>query len=122
MICPDLPDIDAKNRELNMQIFGLKNCDTCRKALKSLPAAEFMDIRAKAVPQEVMQRAFERFGEALVNKRSTTWRGLDESERARAPMDLLAEYPVLMKRPLILSGDDLYLGWTSQTRAALGVD
>lgn len=121
MICRVVPDIDAENREFYMQLFGLKTCDTCRKALKSLPAAEFMDVRAKAVPQDVMQRAFECFGENLVNKRSTTWRGLDESERARPPLDLLADHPSLMKRPLIVTGNEMHLGWTADTRAALGV-
>ena len=33
-----------------MQLFGLKNCDTCRKALKMLPEAELRDVRAEGVP------------------------------------------------------------------------
>ncbi|WP_146345018.1 ArsC/Spx/MgsR family protein [Phaeobacter marinintestinus] len=104
-----------------MDLYGLKSCDTCRKALKLLPDANFVDVRAEGVPSEMMQRAFAQFGAALVNTRSTTWRGLTESERSRAPLELLAEHPTLMKRPLIDADGVLHLGWTAETRAALGV-
>ena len=53
--------------------------------------------------------------------RSTTWRGLDEADRAKPPLVLLAEHPALMKRPLITNGDEMYLGWDKTTQAALGV-
>lgn len=104
-----------------MNLYGLKTCDTCRKALKSLPDATFVDVRADGVPPEMMQRAFAQFGTALVNTRSTTWRALPESERSRPPLELLAEHPTLMKRPLIEADGTLHLGWTGETRTALGV-
>lgn len=103
-----------------MILYGLKTCDTCRKALKSLPDAEFVDVRAEGVPEDVMRAALAQFGDQLLNTRSTTWRGLSESERAGAPLDLLATHPTLMKRPLIEAGGTLYLGWGPEVRAALG--
>jgi len=102
-------------------LYGLKTCDTCRKALKLLPQAGFVDIRAQGVPNDIMARALNIFGSGLVNTRSTTWRGLGASERARAPSELLAAHPTLMKRPLIVQGGQMWLGWTPETRAALGV-
>jgi arsenate reductase len=57
----------------------------------------------------------------LLNTRSTTWRGLDESERARPELDLLQDHPTLMKRPLIETNGALHLGWTKEVQAALGV-
>ncbi|UWR83080.1 arsenate reductase [Phaeobacter inhibens] len=105
-----------------MQLFGLKACDTCRKALKQLPEAELVDVRADGVPEAILTAALAQFGERLVNTRSTTWRGLSEAERAEDPMALLKAHPALMKRPLIKSGDDLYLGWDAKTKAALGVE
>ncbi|MEM1006292.1 MAG: ArsC/Spx/MgsR family protein [Pseudomonadota bacterium] len=104
-----------------MRLYGLKNCDTCRKAMKLLPEAEFLDVRNNGVPNTVMSQALADFGDALLNTRSTTWRGLDEAERQRPVLDLLADHPALMKRPLIDNDGTLLLGWTPETRAALGV-
>lgn len=102
-----------------VEIFGLKNCDTCRKALKALPEAVLRDVRVEGVPPEIMAQAHVQFGDALLNTRSTTWRGLDAVERALPPLDLIAAHPALMKRPLIKAGDALFLGWTAQTEAQL---
>ncbi|EAQ02804.1 ArsC family protein [Pseudooceanicola batsensis HTCC2597] len=104
-----------------MKLYGLKNCDTCRAARKALPAAEFVDVRDSGVEPAVMESALARFGDALVNRRSTTWRTLDEQARALPPAQLLAEHPTLMKRPLIVDGDRMTLGWAADARAELGV-
>ncbi len=102
-----------------IEIYGLKNCDTCRKALKALPNAELRDVRADGVSADLLAQAFAKFGEKLLNTRSTTWRGLKETERAKPPLELIAEHPALMKRPLIKAGDTLFLGWTAQTQAEI---
>lgn len=100
-----------------MQIYGLKNCDTCRKALKALPNAELVDVRAIGVPDAVLAQALEVFGDKLVNTRSTTWRQLDDAARAQAPLDLIKATPSVMKRPLIAVGNQLFLGWNSAVEA-----
>lgn len=107
-----------------MKLYGLKNCDTCRKALKSLADAgqqlEFVDVRAMPPSAEFYAAALAALGDALVNRRSTTWRGLSEAERNEPPVDLLARHPSLMKRPVIQTEDGaLYLGWTDQVRACV---
>lgn len=102
-----------------MVLYGLKTCDTCRKALKSLGDVTFRDVRSDGVPGDVMARALAEFGESLVNRRSTTWRNLSESERAEAPLVLLERHPSLMKRPLIEADGALYLGWDKAVQAAL---
>lgn len=104
-----------------MQIYGLKSCDTCRAARKALPQASFVDVRDSGVPDNLLSRALDELGTALVNKKSTTWRGLDEAARDTPPLTLLKAHPTLMKRPLIVWNDRLYLGWTKETQAALGV-
>jgi arsenate reductase len=104
-----------------MQIYGLKNCDTCRKAVKALPQAQLVDVRVDGISPDVMAAAYQTFGDAVLNTRSTTWRGLSEDERAGAPLELIAQHPALMKRPLIVDGAQMYLGWTKDTQAALGV-
>ena len=102
-----------------MKIFGLKNCDTCRKALKVLEQSELVDVRADGVPAEVLKLESAQFGDLLLNTRSATWRGLSEGERLGAPLDLIAQHPALMKRPLIVDGDKMYLGWTKDVQAVL---
>lgn len=104
-----------------MILYGLKNCDTCRTARKALKDIEFVDVRDDGVPADVLDAALARFDKALLNTRSTTWRGLDDAERARPALDLLADHPTLMKRPLIVDGDRMYLGWSKDVQAALGV-
>ena len=102
-----------------MKIYGLKTCDTCRKAARALPDAEPVDIRAHPVPDAVLNAAMAQFGAALLNTRSTTWRGLPEAERQDVPLELLRRHPALMKRPLIDAGGTLYLGWGADVQAAL---
>jgi arsenate reductase len=104
-----------------MVLYGLKNCDTCRKALKVLPEARFVDVRDQGVPPEVLTKALGLFGDKLVNTRSTTWREMDEKDRTRPPQELLRAFPTLMKRPLIEGDGQMWLGWTAQTQAALGI-
>lgn len=104
-----------------MIIYGLKTCDTCRKAQKALPEATFADVRADGLPDDVRDAALRTFGAALLNTRSTTWRGLSEAERAQSPEALLAAHPALMKRPLVVDGDRMVLGWDKAAQAALGL-
>ena len=97
-----------------MILYGLKNCDTCRKARqaaeKSGKSVTFVDVRETPLSLEQLQKFYDAFGDALVNKKSTTWRGLSEDERAEEPIKLLKSHPTLMKRPVI-DGAALTLGW-----------
>ncbi len=102
-----------------MIIYGLKNCDTCRKAAKALPGAVLHDVREARVPDATMSAALAAFGDGLLNTRSTTWRNLPESERGDAPLQLIGRHPALMKRPLIDADGALYLGWGKDVQMAL---
>ncbi len=105
-----------------MKFYGLKSCDTCRKARKALASAghdvTYIDVREDGVPAADLARFLDAFGEALVNRKSTTWRGLSQAEKQQSPLDLLDANPTLMKRPVIDAGQ-LYLGWTKETELAL---
>ena len=107
-----------------MDLFGIKTCDSCRKAVKALEAAghavRFHDVRAAPLEADQLAAFHDAFGAELVNTRSTTWRGLSEEERGRDPLALLAAHPTLMKRPVIRAEDGtLYLGWGKPVQAAL---
>lgn len=103
-----------------MRFYGLKTCDTCRKALKSLgDGVTVVDVRADGVPPDQLVRFHATFGDKIVNRASATWRGLSDSERALDPLALLAAHPTLMKRPVIEADGRLYLGWGKDVQAAL---
>lgn len=106
-----------------MKLFGIKTCDTCRRALKELAAAgkavDFVDVRAAGLDDETLRSFRAAFGDKLVNRSSATWRGLSEEERSRDPFALIAENPTLMKRPVIEDHGRLWLGWGPQVRGAL---
>ncbi|MFA7433049.1 MAG: ArsC/Spx/MgsR family protein [Gemmobacter sp.] len=104
-----------------MILYGIPTCDTCRKARKELEAGganvTFRDIRAEPLAATEIAGFLAEFGEKLINRASTTWRGLDEAARAADPAGLLAQHPTLMKRPVIRSGAGLTLGWNAAVKA-----
>lgn len=102
-----------------MRIYGLRNCDSCRAARKALPEAEFVDVTDPGIAPEHLAMALSALGESLVNKRSTTWKQMADADRAASVPDQLAAFPKVMKRPLIIDGDAVYLGWTKDVQQAL---
>ena len=109
-----------------MKIYGLKNCDSCKKTLKALQSSghsfEFIDLRATPVSIEQLQKWLDEHGDAgLVNRKSTTWRGLDDQARQQPVLALLMANPTLIKRPVIESGDNSFVGWTAEVQTALGI-
>ncbi|SEO54698.1 arsenate reductase [Aquisalimonas asiatica] len=111
-------------------VYGIKSCDTCRKALKWLEhagvEATFHDFRRDGVPAALDNWLTQLGAAELVNRRSTTWRQLDEQQRQRADTDaaaLLREQPTLIRRPVLETGDRVVVGFReADYRAALGVD
>ncbi len=113
-------------------LYGLRTCDTCRKALKALASggvsAAFVDVRAEADLATLAPIWLQAVGvDALVNRKSTTWRALSDDERAAASTGaeaaaLLSAHPTLVKRPVIVTADGaVYVGWTHDVQAALGL-
>ncbi len=110
-------------------LYGLKTCDTCKKALKALEAGghavTFVDVRAEADLSAKVPAWLDAAGpDRLINTRSTTWRGLDEAERAKAqsdPATVLRDHPTLIKRPVIEAVGETHVGWTKDVQAALGL-
>lgn len=103
-----------------VKIYGLKACDSCKKAQKAFKAAgisaELIDIRENPLSEEQLALFLSELGEKLLNTRSTTWRNLPEEDRSNPVLSLLASHPPLMKRPIVQSEDRLTLGWTSDVQ------
>lgn len=94
-----------------MIIYGLKNCDACKAFLKAEPDFELIDVSITPVPEDILKKAIEIFGEELINKRSTTWRKLEIETREKRPQEIIRLHPKVMKRPLVkLNSGELSLG------------
>ena len=96
-------------------LYGLANCDTCRKARNWLDRFgmehQFIDYREQRVAPDVLKDWAHRLGgwDKLVNRASTTWRNLPESRKAPGSDPewtlLIKEYPALVKRPVVVAAD-----------------
>ena len=96
-------------------LYGLANCDTCRKARKWLDrfgvTHAFVDYRDVRQPPETLLQWRDAVDgwEAMINKSSTTWRMLAPNRKAPGSDAewtlLLKEYPQLIRRPVVVTGD-----------------
>lgn len=96
-------------------LYGLSNCDTCRKARKWLDrfgvAHAFVDYRDERQTPETLDQWQAALGgwDALVNKSSTTWRNLPPARKAPGSDAewrlLLREHPQLIRRPVVVTDD-----------------
>ena len=109
-------------------IYGIKNCDTVKKARKWLEAEGlehvFHDFRADGLDAGMMARFVDALGyEALLNTRGTTWRKLGDD--AKVDMDaakasrLMLSHEALIKRPVWQKGDEYRLGFAAKDMDAL---
>lgn len=95
-----------------IRLHGISNCDTVKRARAWLTARErpheFVDFKKRPPDEGQLRRWSEALGgvEPLVNRRGTTWRQLDEAQRAGADsvegaLALLQLKPSLIKRPVV---------------------
>jgi Spx/MgsR family transcriptional regulator len=102
-------------------LYGLDNCDTCRKARKWLQQAgiahEFIDYRKTPIAGSMLRDWGARLGwQNLINRSGTTWRALLPN-RKNPQSDpehvlLVRENPSLVRRPVMLIGDEIHLGFS----------
>jgi arsenate reductase len=94
-----------------IKIYGIKNCDTMKKAFNWLNENdveyEFIDYKKQNPKSEDLKTWCEKVGwETLLNTRGTTWRKIDPSKKnnldAKKVIDLLVENPSAIKRPVII--------------------
>lgn len=109
-----------------MQLYGLKNCDSCKKALNEIRKAgkdiEFIDVRNNYISLDLIQNWLDEHGDGvLVNRKSTTWRNLSDGDRQAPASILLQTYPTLIKRPIIVAGIHSFVGWKVDVKSALGI-
>jgi len=112
----------AHSENTSLYLYGIKNCDTIKKAKKWLEeqqiAYQFHDYRADGLDAELLRTFIDQLDwESLLNTRGTTWRKLDESVRqsinnADSAAELMLAQPAIIKRPLLAHNQQMLLGFS----------
>ena len=111
-----------------LELFGLKNCDSCRRALRWCRAqgleCVFRDIRVAphtAAALSLIAAADD--WTPFLNRRSATWRALPDADKSDldkpAALRLMAAQPTLIKRPLLRVGNVTLAGFEPARVAGL---
>ncbi|OFJ80241.1 ArsC family reductase [Neisseria sicca] len=106
-----------------IELYGITNCDTVKKARNWLAenniVYEFSDFKKNAPSEAVIRQWLEQVPlEILLNKRGTTWRKLDDTDRQATENNpdgairLMAENPSLIKRPVLRKEGRVYVGFS----------
>ena len=91
-----------------ISIYGLKNCDSCREATKWLNSNniehKFFDLKDNVLSKSSLLKWINIHSlEKIINKKSTTWRNLDEVSKNQldtVAVNIIIDFPTLIKRPI----------------------
>jgi Spx/MgsR family transcriptional regulator len=111
---------------MSVELYGLPQCDTCKKARRWLDAHKvayrFTDYREQPIaPASLKAWAGVLGWEKLVNRASTTWRSLGDAQKAASTdaqwLALIKEHPALVKRPVAVKDGEVGVGFSEQAFA-----
>lgn len=104
-----------------IKIYGIKNCNTVKKALTWLTEHkiefQFHDYKKDGVDQKQLEKFLQKFGhEKLINRKGTTWRQLSTVEQAsvidnKSALELALLKPSVIKRPIVDLGTKQLIGF-----------
>ena len=102
-----------------LTIYGIKNCDTVRKALKFLTSKslsyEFIDYRDNPISKDLFEIMKQGVGiDLLINKRSTTFKVLTDKQKQNINYELVTQYPTLIKRPVLIKNRNVMVGFSEK--------
>lgn len=102
-----------------IKMYGIKNCDTIKKAQKFLQAQdvdfEFIDFRQNPIDEKTLQGFVDVIGwDKLINKRSTTYRNFTDTEKKNINLELTLKNPTLIKRPVLVTENDVSVGFSEK--------
>jgi Spx/MgsR family transcriptional regulator len=109
-------------------LYGIKNCDTVKKARKWLDTQgieyQFHDFREDGLDKDAVAAWINELGwQNLVNRRSTSWKALSEKERGdmddASALKAIVSQPTLIKRPLLDTGKQRYTGFSAANYAKI---
>jgi arsenate reductase (glutaredoxin) len=108
-------------------IYGIKNCDTMKKARAWLDAHrvtyEFHDYKSEGIERKRLEGWAKNVGwETLLNRAGTTFRKLPEKDKqgltAAKAIALMLGQPSMIKRPVLEVGSKLVVGFKPETYKA----
>jgi arsenate reductase len=109
------------------RIYGIRNCDTMKKAFAWLDAKkipyDFHDYKKEGVPPGKLKEWAARAGwERVANTRGPTWRKIPEAQRSNPTearvLALLEHNTSAIKRPIVEAGSKLLIGFDPAEYAA----
>ena len=108
----------------SLTIYGIKNCDTVKKALKFLSSKslpyEFINFRENPISEDLYETMVQGVGlEFLINKRSTSYRSLTDIEKQNIGYELVSKYPTLIKRPVLFQNGNVMVGFNEKKYSEL---
>ncbi|KAF3982057.1 MAG: ArsC family reductase [Methylococcales symbiont of Hymedesmia sp. n. MRB-2018] len=104
-------------------LYGISNCNTVKKAKDWLDDNtidyQFHDYRKQGLTSELLESFESTLGwEKLLNKQSTSWRKLDEQQKANISKQTALQYmldtPTLIKRPILDIGNKMIIGFKAE--------
>lgn len=105
---------------MSVTIYGIKNCDTMKKAFTWLDAHgvtyRFHDYRAEGIDENSVKAWVKALGwEKVLNKASTTFKGLPDADKLDLDADkalrLMVANPTMIKRPMLVTADITMAGF-----------
>jgi len=109
-------------------IYGIPNCDSVKKARRWLEQHgvdyRFHDLRGDGIDERQLRHWLDELGwETLLNRRSSSWKAIDEAQRKAMDADSAAQHvlaaPTLIKRPLLDRDGSLEVGFSAARYEAL---
>ena len=108
---------------MSVALYGLAKCGTCVKARAWLDDHKiehsFTDYREHPIAPASLKAWAKALGwEKLVNRGSTTWRSLDDAQKAASTdaewLALIKEFPALVRRPVMVSDGVVSVGFSEK--------
>ena len=113
---------------MKLTIYGIKNCDTMKKARGWLDANgieyEFHDYKLSGIDRATLEKWASVVGwETLLNRAGTTFRKLPDDTKAglteAKAVKLMLEQPSMIKRPVLEKGRTLLVGFSEERYSAI---
>ncbi len=110
-----------------LTLYGIKNCDTMKKARAWLDARgvqyTFHDYKVSGIDRDRLADWSRQVGwETLLNRAGTTFRKLPPAEQAglneKQAIELMLAQPSMIKRPVLEGGEKLLVGFKPEVYAA----